>query len=123
MCHHYYVLALLTEDLKDFKVNLRVGEKDAPGTGALLDAFDSVGLFLLTWVSRTVRGTCARPASLQVVSSLAFAALLEQNELLLDEITGTRWGHVGVEVGVDIGTEDINDVTDSTLEGSVLPDV
>lgn len=98
-----------------------VGEEDGLRTDFLDQAADGLSLLAGTGDSLTVGVTSGRPASLKVKDLLAIASLLEDLELRLDELASITSLGLGVEEGVQVGTENI----DSGAEGGtvLLPDV
>lgn len=100
-----------------------VGEREHDGlsSDSVLDALDGGCLLALTWASLAVAGSSGWPAGLQVDAGLAGAKTVDDLELGSGEGSGVLGGHIGIEEGVDVGTDNI----DGGAEGSGvgLPDV
>lgn len=99
------------------------GEEDGLGANLLADRVKSLALVLRASASGAVALATSGPAALQVDGLLARAHLAEDVELTLDEVTGLLSGGVGVEVGVDVGTDDIDDVAEGLGDLRALVDV
>lgn len=99
------------------------GEEDGLVTTGVTDGLDSLGLLLLTGASRTVALASRRPATLQVDDIVTLADTGQELELALNKLTSSRGGDLGVEVRVDVGTSDVDNIADSTLDILSLPDV
>jgi hypothetical protein len=100
-----------------------VGEEDSLVTTGLADGLDSLGLLLLTGASRTVALASRRPAALQVDDIVTAADFAEEVKLALDKLTSALGSNLGVEVGVDVSTSDIDNTADGALDVLSLPDV
>ena len=93
-----------------------VGEEYALSTARAHDAIDSLLLVISTGASSPVARSCARPSGLEVDTLLTRAKLLNCSKFLVaNKITGARGIDSTVEKGVDIGTHDVNDLTDQIL--------
>lgn len=99
-----------------------VGEEDGLGANRGGDGLDGGGLLSGTGDSGTVGATGVGPASLEVDDVLAATELLEDLELALGELTGLLGGDIGVEEGVDVGTDDVDGAAKSAA-AVLLPDV
>src|ERR1700754_4115063 len=73
-----------------------------------VDALEGSGLVLRAGASSAVAVTRVRPARFQDVHGLAVADTVEDVNLALDEATGLVSSHGGVEEGVQVGTDDVN---------------
>lgn len=100
-----------------------VGEEDGLATSSLTDAGDGLSLSVDTGAGDTVAVTSSGPTALQVDGSVAGADLLKDVELARDELTSLGGGGLGVEVGVDVGTGDVDNVADVGGNILLLPDV
>lgn len=97
------------------------GEEDRLLANFINQALDGSGLLLLTGDSRAVGVTVVGPAGLENKHVLTRADLLKNLNLIVGEFTGLLGADLGVEEGVDVGTDSI----DSRAErlALLLPDV
>lgn len=101
---------------------VREGEEDGLGADAGGDGLDGSGLLRDTGDGGAVGVTGVGPAGLEVDDVLSTADLLELLELALGELTGLGGGDIGVEEGVDVGTDDVDGAAESG-RAVLLPDV
>lgn len=100
---------------------IKVGEEDRLGADFVGNGLDGDSLLGGTGNSLAVGVTSVRPAGLQVENILARADALKDLDLLSNELAGLVGGDIGVEEGVDVGTDDVANTAQS---GAVsLPDV
>ncbi|KFY74415.1 hypothetical protein V499_05557 [Pseudogymnoascus sp. VKM F-103] len=107
--------ALAVELAKVLPVIVVVREDDGLSTNSLADGLDSSGLLEWAGAGLTVAVTGGRPSGLEVDTGLAWAELVNDVELALDEGTGILSLGGGVEEGVDVGTDNVNGLAESTL--------
>lgn len=100
-----------------------VGEEDGLATNLGADGGKGDALLNETGEGKTVAVTLLGPAALQVDGLLAGADVVEKVDLALNEVTGLDGGDVRVEVGVDVGTGEVDDVAEGAGDISALPDV
>lgn len=98
-------------------------EKDAGVTSLGTDGLNGLSLQGGATAGLTIAVTLAGPAGLQVDDLVAGANGLQELHLLLDEGTGARGHDVGVEVGVDVSTSDVNLTANGGGDILSLPDV
>jgi hypothetical protein len=99
-----------------------IGEEDGLGADGLGNRLDSGDLLSLTGNGGTVGQTSVGPAGLEVDDVLAATDLLEDSELRLGKLTGLLGGDIGVEEGVDVGTDDVYGAAKGGSTG-LLPNV
>lgn len=97
------------------------GEEHGLATDLLDQRLDGGGLLLLTGDGGTVSLAVVGPASLEDDNVLAGADALEDLDLGLGELTGLIGGGLGVEEGVDVGTDNVNGRAEGRAR--LLPDV
>ena len=107
--------ALAVELAKVLPVIVVVREDDGLSTNSLADGLDGSGLLEGTGAGLAVADTGRRPSGLEVDTGLAWAELVNEVELALDEGTGILGLGGGVEEGVDVGTDDVNGSAENIL--------
>jgi len=88
------------------------GEDNGLDSNGLLDGLDSNGLVLGTGACFAVALSGGWPAGLGVDGIFTWAETVQGVELALDEFTGLGGRGVGVEKGVDVTCDNINDVAE-----------
>lgn len=100
-----------------------IREEDGLVTALLANGLDSLELLRLSRAGLAVAVTLGGPAALQIDGLVTRANLAQDLELVSNEITGRLGADIGIEVRVDVGTGDANDIANGSLDIRSLPDV
>jgi hypothetical protein len=94
-------------------------EHDGLASNSLHYALDGSGLLGSTWAGLSVARTFRWPSGLQVETALAWAKTIDNVKLALGEVAGFAGINIGVEEGVDVATDNVNNTAKGA--GILLP--